>query len=257
MLVFSNSVDDVLQNLMKIQDYANGSTREKKFHFDRVFNAEHQVCYYTPDGPIFAPIKWCGARANDIVTYFENNKKISQEYQRAVQRSGFVPISSSHSDHDRIYEDFVNYCLSYDFRKSSVNLPHSNSRDRTFWINPDHARSNPNLFPDEIDSPDYPEGAKSTVTVNRYERSSKARLQCIAHYGCKCVICEIDFGERYGPIGRDFIHVHHLKEISRAGGEYTVDPINDLRPVCPNCHSMIHRRQPAYTIEDVKEMFSG
>jgi hypothetical protein len=30
--------------------------------------------------------------------------------------------------------------------------------------------------------------------------------------------------------------------------------INDLIPVCPNCHAMIHRRKPAaYSIEEVKE----
>ena len=35
---------------------------------------------------------------------------------------------------------------------------------------------------------------------------------------------------------------------------YEVDSINDLVPVCPNCHAMIHRRKPAaYTIEGVKE----
>ncbi len=36
-------------------------------------------------------------------------------------------------------------------------------------------------------------------------------------------------------MGEGFIHVHHLKPLSEVGYEYRVDPIRDLRPVCPNC----------------------
>jgi 5-methylcytosine-specific restriction protein A len=42
--------------------------------------------------------------------------------------------------------------------------------------------------------------------------------------------------------------------LSEVGNEYRVDPIRDLRPVCPNCHAMIHRRIPAYSIEELKKM---
>ena len=40
---------------------------------------------------------------------------------------------------------------------------------------------------------------------------------------------------------QDFIHIHHTLELSRVPPAYQVDPVNDLRPVCPNCHAMIHR----------------
>jgi len=33
-----------------------------------------------------------------------------------------------------------------------------------------------------------------------------------------------------------------------------LDPVKDLRPICPNCHAMIHRREPPYTIEDLRVM---
>jgi 5-methylcytosine-specific restriction protein A len=48
-----------------------------------------------------------------------------------------------------------------------------------------------------------------------------------------------------------FTHVHHLKAISMVGPDYECDPIQDLRPVCPNCHAVIHRREPPYTIDEV------
>lgn len=33
--------------------------------------------------------------------------------------------------------------------------------------------------------------------------------------------------------------------------QHEVDPMKGLRPVCPNCHAVLHRRIPAYSIEDV------
>jgi len=96
------------------------------------------------------------------------------------------------------------------------------------------------------------EGLRTTVTVNRYERSSFARRRCIDRWGVNCAVCSFDFGRVYGELGRDFIHVHHLKELSSIGKEYVLDADNDLRPVCPNCHAMLHREVPALTIERLK-----
>jgi predicted HNH restriction endonuclease len=109
--------------------------------------------------------------------------------------------------------------------------------------------------PQEVDPAQvYFEGAVTQVTVNAYERNERARRRCIAHYGLRCRVCETNFEEVYGHIGAGFIHVHHLKPLSEIRAEYVLDPIEDLRPVCPNCHAMIHRRRPPYTIEEVKEM---
>tara|TARA_R110002050_G_scaffold54303_4_gene122942 strand:- start:29513 stop:29710 length:198 start_codon:yes stop_codon:yes gene_type:complete len=58
----------------------------------------------------------------------------------------------------------------------------------------------------------------------------------------------------YGEIGKGFIHVHHLTPISEIGKKYQIDPINDLRPVCPNCHSMLHRRNPPISVNELKEI---
>lgn len=55
-------------------------------------------------------------------------------------------------------------------------------------------------------------------------------------------------------IGEGFINVHHLKSLSEISQEYALDPIKDLRPVCPNCHAMLHRNKPAYTIEQLKDI---
>lgn len=108
---------------------------------------------------------------------------------------------------------------------------------------------------DELDiSGEYLEGQKKTILVNAFERNTEARLKCISHYGMDCGVCKFNFREFYGQIGEGFIHVHHLKLISSIGLEYKIDPIGDLLPVCPNCHAMLHKRSPPYTVEELKEM---
>ena len=98
------------------------------------------------------------------------------------------------------------------------------------------------------------EGAITQIYVNSYERNRKARNECVRHYGARCIICGFDFEKTYGEIGRNIIHVHHLIPLSEIGKKYNVDPIKDLRPVCPNCHVIIHKSNHPYSIDEVKEM---
>jgi len=69
-----------------------------------------------------------------------------------------------------------------------------------------------------------------------------------------CVICGFDFGTVYGDDFRGFIHVHHLKPLSEIKKEYEVNPITDLRPVCPNCHAIIHYGGRLRSIDEVKQL---
>jgi 5-methylcytosine-specific restriction protein A len=112
----------------------------------------------------------------------------------------------------------------------------------------------PTVFPDEVEENiKYAEGKTKTVLVNSYERNQVARQKCIEYYGAFCQVCNFDFEKTYGDIGKDFIHVHHVVDIATIGNEYSVDPIKDLIPVCPNCHSMLHKKKPAYLINELIE----
>jgi 5-methylcytosine-specific restriction enzyme A len=109
-------------------------------------------------------------------------------------------------------------------------------------------------FANEVDGTKvFIEGSTISVLVNRYERSPEARAICIRKYGAICSVCGFDFSKRFKNIGNGFIHVHHLKPLSKVGKNYKLNPVEDLRPVCPNCHSMLHQKKPEpYTIEQLK-----
>ncbi len=68
----------------------------------------------------------------------------------------------------------------------------------------------------------YIEGAKKQITVNAYERSYKARQECIKHKGDTCLICGFNFGDFYGEEFKGKIHVHHIKSLAEVNGEYQI-----------------------------------
>ena len=113
------------------------------------------------------------------------------------------------------------------------------------------------VYPDELnESQTYSEGAKRRVIINAYERDERARAACIKIHGTECAVCGFDFGKFYGELGEGFIHVHHLRDLATVGECYEVDPIKDLRPVCPNCHAMLHRETPAMKIEALRSIIN-
>ena len=113
-------------------------------------------------------------------------------------------------------------------------------------------------IPEEVDgSETFLEGAVKTITVNAYERNRKARTKCIEHHGWTCGVCECSMADLYGELGEGVIHVHHLRELASLGKEYEVDPVKDLRPVCPNCHAILHTSSPAMTIKQLRKILSG
>jgi 5-methylcytosine-specific restriction enzyme A len=106
--------------------------------------------------------------------------------------------------------------------------------------------------PEEVGRGDYREGALRQVLVNAYERDRTARRACIDHHGLACCVCCLLLEERYGALGAGFIHVHHVVPLSTLGPDYKLDPVKDLRPVCPNCHAMLHRQRPPLAIEALR-----
>ncbi|MGD1820624.1 MAG: HNH endonuclease [Pleomorphochaeta sp.] len=99
------------------------------------------------------------------------------------------------------------------------------------------------------------EGHCIKIKVNRYERNAIARELCIEKYGYNCSICGMNFEESYGDVGKEFIHVHHRVPLNEISQEYSVNPEEDLIPVCPNCHAMLHRKTNGkfLTVDELKK----
>ena len=97
------------------------------------------------------------------------------------------------------------------------------------------------------------DGKVRTVLSTRYERSKILRTRCLAHFGYQCQGCKILMTDRYGSIAETLIHVHHIERLADTG-ERIIDPITDLVPLCPNCHAVVHLKNPPITLTELQTM---
>ena len=94
------------------------------------------------------------------------------------------------------------------------------------------------------------EGMKKIVEAKVYERSTRLRTIAIDHYTIdgkiSCKACDFNFEDFYGSeIGSGYIEIHHVKPVFKYEGDELDKAINDaldnVTPVCSNCHRIIHR----------------
>ena len=113
-----------------------------------------------------------------------------------------------------------------------------------------------NDIQDEIIPTDiiFKEGSLKQIQVNAYERNPQARKKCLEKHGYSCKCCGFNFEVVYGELGKNFIHVHHVTPLSQIKMTYILNPETDLIPVCANCHAMIHRKVPPYTIDEIQKL---
>lgn len=77
----------------------------------------------------------------------------------------------------------------------------------------------------------------------RIERNRGASERAKEYHGTRCQVCDIDFGEQYGVLGKGFIEAHHLHPLSslQEGEAVSYSLAEDFAVLCSNCHRMIHR----------------
>jgi HNH endonuclease len=190
----------------------------------------------------YSPAHDISIRITDVdpFTGVQGKSETARTTDSAVFCIGFISIWQAEV---RWYEDGKPILTKYP--KCEVQGPESRLFDSVLFSPLDQA-------PQQFKTITYTEGTPQSVLVDIYERNSLARKACIEHYGAQCQVCGFDFGKTYGKIGEGFIHVHHVRPLSEVGEQYQVHPVVDLRPVCPNCHAMLHRKDPPLLINQLK-----
>lgn len=111
---------------------------------------------------------------------------------------------------------------------------------------------------DEIDTGEISadEGRLLVARHLRRERSPKLRRTKLARVKgaglpIACEVCAFDYGATYGPLGSDYIEVHHVLPLHASGPVKT--RLEDLVLLCANCHRMIHRASPWLTPDELRK----
>jgi predicted HNH restriction endonuclease len=103
---------------------------------------------------------------------------------------------------------------------------------------------------------EYEEGLRREAERSFFQRNDRLGQQAKEIYGCICQVCGFDFAKTYGVLGQNFAEVHHLNPLSeRPPDEWTTavrTNVTEVAVICSNCHSMIHRRKPALSVEELR-----
>lgn len=236
------SLDGVIENVTAFNriDASSSSYALKRF-------SQFSDWYYISSLGLFGPNKFIGYRDMTLADYRgDGYGGVTKE----ALKQWFVQLSTSSDEYLSLKQQLIEYG-----KTLGKNISQKTFTTGGIWVLPSDENAASSPLPGEYST--HTEGATVTVNVNRFERNPKARQQCIDHYGARCYVCGFNFSEKYGrELGDGFIHVHHLVDISLIGEEYEVDPMADLRPLCPNCHAMVHRKRPAMHPDDLKKIVS-
>jgi len=98
------------------------------------------------------------------------------------------------------------------------------------------------------------EGSIKQCVITKRERSPRNRLLCLSIHGQICSVCGLDPITIYGSGLGSILEVHHIEPLSETNEARVYNPRTDLVPLCPNCHRAIHKRKPAYKLDELKEI---
>lgn len=143
----------------------------------------------------------------------------------------------------KYYEGFLKFDKTANYKKILSDKIKREQKKASASSGIGHKETPDNCQP-EAEGSARPEGSVSQVCVTKYERNPEDRRMALAKYGYVCQVCHMNFEERYGEIGREYIEVHHLYPVCNMGEDYHFEPLDEekgLVPLCSNCHSMIHR----------------
>lgn len=240
--------EQIAENVLVFDGYRESNNiEEQEFYAQRIRLGKIFVCVPKNGRVLFCPSRFAGYKNNTMqkhVAFEEKSGSVTTPRINSV-------LKSIHQVNNEAEAAYLAHCTELNIKPSA--------KQRTYWLinaivsaSPHQRVGGESGFPDEISG--YFEGATKQVYVNAYERNPEARKACIEYYGCACTVCGFDFETRYGAVGRGFIHVHHLMPLAVRNAEYEVNPITDLRPVCPNCHAMLHKSDPPFSVMEMQEL---
>jgi len=94
-----------------------------------------------------------------------------------------------------------------------------------------------------------------------FARNPRLAQLAKARASFRCEVCAFSFVERYGIVGKEFLEAHHLDPLAeRSELEWSTQvrtAADRVVAVCSNCHRMLHRRKPPYTLDELRGMLAA
>lgn len=238
--------------------------------FSRNFQNASIFLVLENDQRSYVPLAWALSAKEPEWDPASTSSMNSGNARKIAKSAKLVRVEFDQPMHSTYWKESLSECLDltqkylaphrqgFSKRDKEPRTPRHNSYYILTEATPDFSKTGaeayaPEKLPPQID------GSLSQVTRNVYERKRENRDACISHHLTEsgrilCAICGMDFEERYGDIGRGYIHIHHVHPLGEQQPPSGFDPTIHLKPVCPNCHAMLHKKQGkgAFALEEIR-----
>jgi predicted HNH restriction endonuclease len=237
----------LLKNIETVETYLVYGTENEQLDIQNCIKRGTCFVAYKIESEIrFAPSKFLGYRNNSL-----NRHIPSQTDGRDTNKVINIVLNSKPLPNDNLEKKYFKY---------SNNLgiyPSENGAygvKRKFW----QLDITKDFKTNEEFTGEFPEGKIVEQVHKSRERNSKlimiAKQNFISKYGkLFCQVCNFNFENSYGSIGKDFIEGHHTIAVSDMTHGHQTKP-EDIAMLCSNCHRMIHKRRPWLSMNDLKKL---
>lgn len=232
--------DQLIQNLQKVEFYlTEGSETEQSEMGNLIRMGACLVAYKINNELRFAPSRFVGYINNNIARH-KKSYKDGKETNVAI----YNILKQKCEPNENLKETYIRYCTNLGFK--AANKKHK------FWL----LHINYEFVGNEELDGEFPEGKIVERKHKARERNSQVIYNAKSNFKKKhgklfCEICNFDFENKYGELGKDFIEAHHTIAVSDMEAGHLTKP-NDIAMLCSNCHKMIHKRRPWLTMDNLK-----
>lgn len=236
------NTEQLIKNIETIENYLTEGDEEEQYKASCLIKKGSCLISYNIDNEVrFAPSRFLGYIDNTLSRHIRSpvdGSKTNVEINRILDRK---PLPDQ-----ELEIKYTSYCANLGF--TAENKKHK------FWkLNLENDFQSNNDLTGE-----FPEGKVVERTHKFRERNSKVVQIAKDNFKKKngklfCQICNFDFEDTYGSIGKDFIEGHHTIAVSEMRTDHKTKP-EDIAMLCSNCHKMVHTKRPWLTMANIKKL---
>ncbi|TXE14896.1 HNH endonuclease [Psychroserpens burtonensis] len=237
-----DNINQLIENLNTLEGYlSEGTEYESEQATSLVQKGRCFVAYKVKRELRFAPSRFIGYISNELDVHDKSHKD-GRETNREINKI----LKSKPEPNEKLEKRYLSYLNDLGIK--------TENRIHKFW----QLELKDDFSSNENSDEEFPEGKIVERKHKRRERNSKvvklAKTQFKNTHGkLFCEVCKLDFEEKYGELGTDFIEAHHTIPVSEMKAEHKTK-IEDFAMLCANCHRMVHKKRPWLNINELKEI---
>ena len=237
-----NKIEQLIENISTVENYLTEGTVEEQAEVSDLIRRGSCLIAYEINGEVrFAPSRFLGYVNNSLKKHIRSQVDGRETNVELNKILGSQPLPN-----EKLRAKYLKYCNNLGLK--------ADDKKHKFWKLNLVTDFNKNA---EL-SGEFPEG-------KIIERKHKARERnplviAIAKENFKtkngklfCEICEFDFEDKYGELGKGFIEGHHTIAVSEMDIDHKTKP-EDIALLCSNCHKMVHKKRPWLSMRDLKKI---